>query len=646
MTSGSRVLALVLRGGRYVEDHTFRTAPERDAMTYVNSATAAYLARYCDLDEREVELRGARGRAPVYVTRTEPDRGYIVVPSGDYDDFTAPDALTDTLAEFVHVTSGRVSTFDHEHSAGRARDIRMHFVRPRLEPCSPGEPAGRHVEWDELKDVTHAVILGEPGAGKTSLLRRLAADYTDAFVDRGVGVLPLYVQLRQVSRKGASLRTLADVSALGGFDPHIELADTSRDLVLLLDGLDEIVDSDRDVVANDIKALINRNPRIKVIISSRSVGYRGAFSEFREFRLLPFNVDQRNEWVWLSEPDPAVWTEFVTQLEQNRDIAQLVANPLLLSITFYLYQTKALVPRERAGIAEYWVRALSDDWDRERRVQRTQLWSNPRAIFAYLCRLAYDLNVRNEDVFYLHDAVPLASRVFDVEDSDGAFRALAERSGLLAPSGDGGWTFTHLVIRDYLAGEYIAAGEPNAAGFVKGHLESTRRRSTWLYACGAALQADSLVNEHLAPVENVTIEDAALLVNSLRQDPEVVAAVVAAGADLIRAVLERELGGAHLEYLKEGEKGEDEHVAFVVSENALTLLVQAILGSRGAAFGSALSTSFESSQVPVLVVIGRALEAAHPLTVEVAQAGSAWRLRMRRSEPDGLPVEWRPTTQQ
>jgi len=116
------------------------------------------------------------------------------------------------------------------------------------------------------------VVLGNPGSGKTSLLKYLALQWANE--DRGP--LPLFVELQEyVKGRYGLLKHLESECACY----HLDAREVDRRLktgqvALFLDGLDEIFDiAMRASVIDEIIALASRYTRAPVVVTSPVIGY-------------------------------------------------------------------------------------------------------------------------------------------------------------------------------------------------------------------------------------------------------------------------------------------------------------------------------------------------------------------------------------
>ena len=152
---------------------------------------------------------------------------------------------------------------------------------------------GKSTELAELTQKNEKlVILGDPGAGKTTLMRYLALRHAQASraglestQELGKIYLPLYLRIAEYAEHadGRSLDDFLPLNLCGknhsdkSLLPLITESLNQGKCIILLDGLDEVVDSSqRSLIAAQINSLI-RNYHSKgnrVIVTSRVAGYR------------------------------------------------------------------------------------------------------------------------------------------------------------------------------------------------------------------------------------------------------------------------------------------------------------------------------------------------------------------------------------
>src|SRR5205807_76766 len=143
-----------------------------------------------------------------------------------------------------------------------------------------------------LTQVQRLAVLGLPGGGKSTLLKRLAIAY--AFPDRRNLIhdelpdrnwLPLFIRCRQLESQVRSPITeiLGDVRKRA--EIGIELAEAFSELVgralhsgaalLLIDGLDEISDEgDRLAFVQQLRTFLAIYPAVAVVMTCRDAGFR------------------------------------------------------------------------------------------------------------------------------------------------------------------------------------------------------------------------------------------------------------------------------------------------------------------------------------------------------------------------------------
>jgi HEAT repeat protein len=227
-----------------------------------------------------------------------------------------------------------------------------------------------------------AVLLGDPGSGKSSLLQYLALDWAEGKTER----FPLLIELREYAH--ARSDACSDVQNFLDFLVRGDAADCNFDRhplheyllhqpsLVMFDGLDEIFDSQlRESTIDRIAKFAKQYPNAKIVVTSRVVGYvpdrlRGV--EFKHFTLQELDKSQIQEfidtWYRLAQGENPKQEQLKQRLKDAIDrspaIQNLANNPLLLTLMAMLNQEGDL-PTRRVDLYDRASRLLLHNWDFE-----------------------------------------------------------------------------------------------------------------------------------------------------------------------------------------------------------------------------------------------------------------------------------------
>ena len=231
------------------------------------------------------------------------------------------------------------------------------------------------------------MILGLPGAGKSTFLKRLALYHLDTPLG-DENVLPVYLRLRTVSSKRFESLLAAIHKECSEHIPQLasKVEDILKEgkLLILLDGLDEVSSKEFDFVYKGIEEILNRYPNNRFIITCRTKSFSEyKFNSFVDVELAQFSTKQIElmsmRWFESREielPDGSFLSgeNFLEDLKNNPSVFELASNPLILTYLLYNYeQNVGSMPKRKITVFKQVVKIICARWDNTRRIKRRDL---------------------------------------------------------------------------------------------------------------------------------------------------------------------------------------------------------------------------------------------------------------------------------
>ncbi|GGN24822.1 hypothetical protein GCM10011609_78750 [Lentzea pudingi] len=356
------------------------------------------------------------------------------------------------------------------------------YVRPTLNP---------DLSVDDLSlPGKRTVLLGDPGAGKSTLAAKLAHDLALS-ADR----VPFLLVLRDFTpwfRQGGRelLKYLEQVCC----DPYnlspprdaVEYLLRNGRAVVILDGLDELVEPElRRRVVRLIEGFAHQYPLTPIVVTARKVGYSEApLSEslFTQGTVDEFDTDQVtayvSRWFALDAATPAARRSRLAEsfVAESAEIAELRRNPLLLALLCAMYSSEHYLPRNLAQVYERCAVMLFDRWDSMRGIALpVQFQGRLRGAVQHLAWFLFNSTgsgralPRSRIVRLLADY--LVSKSFDTDDASAAAEQFAEfctgRAWILTDVGatrnEPLFGFTHRTFMEYFAAEHMVRKHTDAS---------------------------------------------------------------------------------------------------------------------------------------------------------------------------------------
>ena len=261
---------------------------------------------------------------------------------------------------------------------------------------------------DAAGQTARLVLLGDPGAGKSSFVRMLlgwqaAAQLGEAAPPPGctADLIPVLLALRDLTprlecldpaalpadRRAETLaatvrdQILDDLRRLEAaeFSPALRDALLDGRCLLALDGLDEVPQALRPCVRQTVAAILSRYRPRRVIVTCRVRSYTGeaVLPGFTSHTLAPFDEERIRRFAtgWYTAQKASGRLDASAAQERGADLAraalaaelrQLSANPMMLTAMAIVHQAEHALPPERVRLYNLLVDVLLRKWQQDK----------------------------------------------------------------------------------------------------------------------------------------------------------------------------------------------------------------------------------------------------------------------------------------
>ena len=388
------------------------------------------------------------------------------------------------------------------------------------------------------------MLLGKPGAGKTTFLQYLALQcIREKFK---ADCIPVLISLRAFVVQGKECQ---DFSLLGylerfwrNYDLSLEQIKTllqQGKVLILLDGLDEIPQEYERQIVGQIQQFSQLYYQNSLIITCRLAGQQYRFNGFTYVELADFNPAQveifAQRWFVATAGDARTGDtkarQFLEQLQNknNQAIRELVSTPILLNLICSVFQERLSFPDKRARLYREGLDILLVRWDRSRGIEREQAYHN-LALADKIKLLSHIAAVNFQQGNYFLETDRLLQTIADYLeasldsdsdpetlrlDSKAILRAIEVQHGLLVERARGIYSFSHLTFQEYLTARKIVStansDELNdSLRHLATHLTNPQWREVILLTASMLPNADYLMQQLKLQVDAILKEDSKL----------------------------------------------------------------------------------------------------------------------------------------
>jgi len=331
------------------------------------------------------------------------------------------------------------------------------------------------------------VILGNPGAGKTTLAKYFvlcfAAEKAKINLNLTQKFLPILLFLREIDPQKSLLENILAPLAKHQlnltaefFEPYLR----DGKAILLLDGLDEVpTEEKRQQVSQWIHHQTHLAfPRCPVVVTSRFSGYRGGAvlpGHYLRLEILDYQLTQVKQFLenWLTAVETHVhedskhWRTHALQkagdlyhrLETTPALRELAVNPLMLQIIALVHRDRGTLPERRIELYKECTDVLLERWDKAKGLNVVLSAAEARQLLQPVALWMHSVENRREvgKQEILDYITPILPRLNNKANAEELLQSWQERSGIF--KGEGGiYFFHHLSFQEYLTAEEIRNG--------------------------------------------------------------------------------------------------------------------------------------------------------------------------------------------
>jgi hypothetical protein len=368
----------------------------------------------------------------------------------------------------------------------------------------------------------HLMVLGAPGAGKSTFLRRVGLEALN--LKQGTESLfqhhciPVLLEFKKFKSGSIDIPQFI-TNELNSFGLSISEVRVEEELergnfLILFDGLDEVCEEFLTEIMDKIQKFVEEYRQNRFIASCRIASYRvesfqnNCFANFIDIELAEFDGDQIQQFInnWFCSPSDI---ENSTALKcwnllnsyDHKASRELARTPLLLTYLCLVYDRTQNIPRRRAEIYRKALDILLEEWASEKRIYQGEIYQgfSTEQEKVLLAEIAYQ-GFTNDQLFFGQQEIIEQINCFLVDttpqdelnrlDGRAVLTAIVTQQGILVERYDGAYSFSHLTFQEYLTAQYVSFKEDLVQSMVRQYLTYQRWREVFILVAECFISGD------------------------------------------------------------------------------------------------------------------------------------------------------------
>jgi predicted NACHT family NTPase len=317
------------------------------------------------------------------------------------------------------------------------------------------------------------IVLGKPGAGKTTFLRYLAIQCNQgSFLSN---LVPIFIPLKYFA-EDPNRPNLVDYirQQYSGCDvTESELIELFKQgsALILFDGLDEVCAEYQEYTLKEVRSFSRIYFDNHFVIACRIGAWEYTFDKFTEVEIADFDDKQINEFANNWFKSKSIKSEdFIKRLKENNRVYQLAVTPLLLTLLCLVFEESASLPHNRSESYHEGLDILLKKWDAKRGINRDQIYEklSLKRKKDLLRQIAYStfekdkyfftiLEIKNIIKNFINKILNHDDTTISQEDVEKLLKSMESQHGVIIERAKGIYSFSHLTFHEYFVAKRIVS---------------------------------------------------------------------------------------------------------------------------------------------------------------------------------------------
>lgn len=396
---------------------------------------------------------------------------------------------------------------------------------------------------DAVETYSKLRVLGKPGVGKTTFLQHLAIQCNRG--EFAPDQVPIFISLREFaeeSRRDGEFSLFSYVReallSSGISNPStLETLLQAGRILLLLDGMDEVLNQEITTVLREIRKFSEKYHRNRFVATCRTAANKLQLRGFTDVEIAPFTQAQITTFAqkWFvaltkttAQSGQNQSAQFIQKLDlpENWQFRQLVVTPLFLHLACWVFQGQGKFPTKRTDFYKQGLDLLLGKWDEAKGVERDDIYRGflvPQKL-RLLSQLAAVTFEQGQYFFeqriveqYIGDYLQnLPGATIEPEElqleSEAMLKAIEAQHGFIIERARGIFSFSYLVFQEYFTARKIVASHnlgalEQALGGLVSHITDPHWHEVFLLTAAMLRSADSLVQLMKQQIDALVAQD-------------------------------------------------------------------------------------------------------------------------------------------